>query len=62
MLYPAEIKNAEKVENINELELEYSHGDCMEYEVYWSPVTKKSYMIDLILEDARKWNTIREVE
>ena len=62
MLYPTEVKNAEVIKDDEELELEYSHGDCIEFEVYYSPVTKKYYMIDLVLDDARKWETLREVE
>jgi len=62
MLYPTEVKNAEEIEDRDKLELVYSHGDCIEYEVYWSPITKKYYVIDLVLDDARKWATLREVE
>ena len=62
MLYPTEVKNDEEIEDIDKLELVYSHGDCIDYEVYYSPVTKKCYMINLVLDDARKWATLREVE
>ena len=62
MLYPTEVENAKEIEDIDKLELEYDYGDCIDFEVYYSPVTKKSYMIDLVLDDARKWETIREVE
>ena len=43
------------------LELEMVGGDCIHYETYWSPITKKYYQIDLVLDDARKWDTLREV-
>ena len=62
MLYPTEVENAKEIEDIDKLELEYDYSDCIDFEVYYSPVTKKSYMIDLVLDDARKWETIREVE
>ena len=57
-----EVKNADQIIDTDELELEYSHGDCIDFEVYYSPITKKCYKIDLVLDDARKWETIREVE
>jgi hypothetical protein len=61
-----EVKNTDKIIDTDnayeDLELEYSHGDCIDFEVYYSPVTKQYYKIDLVLDDARKWETIREVE
>tara|TARA_R110000787_G_scaffold110554_4_gene219262 strand:+ start:1188 stop:1370 length:183 start_codon:yes stop_codon:yes gene_type:complete len=43
---------------IAELDLEFEDSDSLTYEIYTSPITKKSYEIELHLDDARKWNTI----
>ncbi len=48
--------------DLDHLDLEMCGGDCIHYETQWSPVTKKYYEIELDLDDARKWETIREVE
>ena len=50
------------LEDQDKLELEFCDGDCIHYETYYSPVTKKYYEIDLVLDDARKWETLREIE
>lgn len=62
MSYSNEYEEICKKENVQDLALEYVSGDCITYEVYYSPVTKKEYEIDLVLDDARKWNTIKETE
>ena len=55
-----------KTKKENELDLTYLQlemvgGDCIHYETYYSPVTKKYYQIDLVLDDARKWETLEEL-
>ena len=43
---------------IEELDLEFESSDGLTYEVYTSRINKKSYEIELHLDDARKWETI----
>lgn len=43
---------------VDELDLNFEDSDGLTYEIYTSPITKKSYEIELHLDDARKWNTI----
>jgi|TARA_R110002096_G_scaffold183236_2_gene361210 hypothetical protein len=61
--------NMSKLENgkidgytIAELDLVFEDSDGLTYEVYTSRINKKSYEIELHLDDARKWNTIESDE